>query len=374
MISTHMVSERRIAELDGLRGIAVGMVLVWHFVGALIDQGLGGWTKLVYGLTIFGRTGVDLFFVLSGFLITGILLDRRQSPARFLQSFYVRRLLRIAPSYLVLVAIFWAAVAAGARNDVFNSDTPLWHHLTFTQNWWMAEHDRWGPSAISVTWSVAIEEQFYLAFPLMVLLTPYKRLPVLLLAIALGSAVFRAMAWLLHDSAFTMYVHTLSRLDGLAAGAVIAWACRHQGFEAWMTRHGAALQRLFTRLLWLIPLFLIAIRINLPLNMALWGHSYLTVVYALAVLLILKRLDRGGIGALRQAWLTRLGAVSYTVYLFHPLFLACAFLIARRPERVSTLYDAGLAAAALCATLIWAAFSLKFLERPLTKAGRKLRY
>jgi len=373
-MTANASSELRITELDGLRGLAVAMVLVWHFVGALIDQSLGGWTKLVYALTIFGRTGVDLFFVLSGFLITGILLDRRQPSARFLRNFYLRRLLRIAPSYLLLVAVFWVAVALGLQNESFNGDTPLWYHLTFTQNWWMAEHNRWGPSAISVTWSVAIEEQFYLVFPLLVLCTPRKHLPLLLIAIAVGSAAFRAAAWLIFDSAFAMYVHTLSRLDGLAAGAGIAWAWRHPDFEAWAKKWQGSLRRLFLGLIWTIPVFLIALQVNLPLNMAVWGHSFLTILYALALWLILVQLNQKRTGLLRHQWLRQLGSISYTVYLFHPIVLASTFLLAGRPERISSIQDAGLAAGALCATLLWASISQKLLERPLTQAGRRFHY
>ncbi len=367
-------STDRIPELDGLRGIAVGMVLVWHFVGALIDQSLGGWAKLLYSVTIFGRTGVDLFFVLSGFLITGILLDRKRAPSGFLRSFYIRRGLRIVPSYLLLVGIFWLLVGLGMRNEAFNADTAWWHHLTFTQNWWMAVHDRWGPAAISVTWSVAIEEQFYLVFPLFVLLTPYRRMPLLIAGVAAGSIAFRAIAWFWMESAFTMYVHTLSRLDGLAAGAAIAWVCRHANYEAWMARHRLTLRRTLLALAWLLPVFLIALRANLPLTMAAWGHTYLTALYALLLLWIVDGLRTGGVRLLRQSWLGSLGAVSYTVYLFHPLFLACTFMLAKRPERLSSVGDMLLALAALAATLLWAQVSLKYLERPLTHAGRKFHY
>jgi peptidoglycan/LPS O-acetylase OafA/YrhL len=371
-------SDQRVPELDGLRGIAVGMVLIWHFVGGLVDQNLGNWNRLLYDITIFGRTGVDLFFVLSGFLITGILLDRKQSPLAFLHSFYIRRLLRIVPSYLLLVVIFWGAIRIGVHNEAFNADTPWWRHFTFTQNWWMAEHGRWGPSAISVTWSVAIEEQFYLIFPLLVILTPRNRLLAVLAAIAAGSACFRAVAWLAFDNAFAMYVHTLSRLDGLAAGAAIAWLWRAPppphallGMDG---KHHLALHRALIGLTCAIPLFLLAIRLNLPLNMAVWGHAYLTLFYSLVLLTIIARLAQGGIPALRQRWLTRLGAVSYTVYLFHPLFLDIVFMLAHRPQRISSVQDIVLALAALGTTLLWAAASLRFLERPLTQAGRSFKY
>lgn len=247
-------STRRIPELDGLRGVAVGIVLIWHLVGALMDPSLGLWAKAVYNTTILGRTWVDLFFVLSGFLITGIILDKSQAPTQFLRHFYIRRNLRIVPSYALLVLVFWLAIAAGVDNYAFNAETPWWRHATFAQNLWMAEHDRWGPGAISVTWSVAIEEQFYLFFPLIALLVPRRLLLAFFVSIALFSCVFRAVAYLDLKSVYTMYVHTLSRLDGLAMGGLIALLWRQPRFDEWLTIHARAFKRWCIFLCWGIPL------------------------------------------------------------------------------------------------------------------------
>jgi peptidoglycan/LPS O-acetylase OafA/YrhL len=102
------ISDRRLAELDGLRGIAIMLVLVWHFTGMLVDPGQGDIQYLTWRFLIFGRSGVDLFFVLSGFLIIGILVDNRDSSDYF-KTFYLRRALRILPPYLILVTGFWLA-------------------------------------------------------------------------------------------------------------------------------------------------------------------------------------------------------------------------------------------------------------------------
>lgn len=91
-------SATRIPELDGLRGIAVGIVLVWHFVGAMMDPSLGAWTKAIYHTTILGRTGVDLFFVLSGFLITGIILDRKLGDV-------------LLATAALLLTLFWSSIS-----------------------------------------------------------------------------------------------------------------------------------------------------------------------------------------------------------------------------------------------------------------------
>ena len=143
-------SGSRLAELDGLRGVAVLMVLIWHFFGALIDADLGWWAKSSYGIFILGRTGVDLFFVLSGFLITRIILSKTSCGFQFLRAFYIKRVLRIFPPYFLLVGIFWTAVLLGVSNSVFSGETAFWRHLTFTQNFWMSETNSWGPAGISV--------------------------------------------------------------------------------------------------------------------------------------------------------------------------------------------------------------------------------
>lgn len=105
-----------------------------------------------------------------------------------------------------------------------------------------------------------------------------------------------------------------------------------------------------------------ALRISIAFTMAIWGHLFLTVFYALALLLILTRLKNGGIAALRRPWMTRLGAVTDTVYLFHPLFLAVVFMFVARAERISSFQDLGWATVALCVTLLWSTVSLKFLR------------
>lgn len=367
-------SATRIPELDGLRGIAVGIVLVWHFVGAMMDPSLGAWTKAIYHTTILGRTGVDLFFVLSGFLITGIILDRKLSAFHFLKSFYIRRVLRIVPSYALLMLVFWLVVLAGVNNSTFNSQTPWWHHITFTQNLWMAEYERWGPGAVSVTWSVAIEEQFYMVFPVLALLTPRRLLPGLLVCIAVFSCFFRALAFVQFNSVYTMYVHTISRLDGLAMGGLIAYFWRSPAFDPWMTSHSIAFRRWYIGMCAGIPLLFIGLADNLARNMATWGHTYLTLLYGTCLIFILRSLGSPSVAWCRNRSLGKLGSISYTVYLFHPLILSTVFLLARRPERLSNLGDALLAIAALLLTLFWSSISLRWLEKPLTRFGRLWRY
>src|SRR5450432_1432838 len=195
------ISDRRIPELDGLRGIAILLVLVWHFTGMLVDPEQGVVQNAAWRYLIFGQSGVDLFFVLSGFLIIGILIDNRESPTYF-KTFYIRRALRILPPYLILVAGFWLCVElAGHRlAHYFDWQLPLWSLLTFTQNWVMASINDFGSPLIGGTWSLAIEEQFYVFAPALMLVLPKRLLPKAIIAIGIASIVARSFYFYLYPT------------------------------------------------------------------------------------------------------------------------------------------------------------------------------
>ncbi|MBB3659771.1 peptidoglycan/LPS O-acetylase OafA/YrhL [Rhizobium sp. BK650] len=372
--SSALSTVPRLAELDGLRGVAVAIVLIWHFVGASLPSRHGFAFKALYDVTILGRTGVDLFFVLSGFLIIGIILDRQQSPLLFLKNFYIRRFLRIAPSYILLVVIFWAAVYTGAKGAVFNADTPLWRHLTFTQNLWMAAHNKWGPDGISVTWSVAIEEQFYLVFPLMILLLPRRILLPMLGAVAVASITYRAVGYFGFGSVFTMYVHTLSRLDGLAEGGIIAVLWRDDRFRGWLRQNIVIWSKLTKALAFgFIPL-MIGMAHDVASTTASWGHTYLTLFYGSVLVHILGSLGSQNVSWLRKGSLRKLGRTSYTLYLFHPLILSATYIAAGRPEVLDSPTAVLLSLLALGLSVIWSYASFRFFERPLTDYGRRWSY
>ncbi|UQD96758.1 acyltransferase family protein [Bradyrhizobium japonicum] len=133
-------ADARIPELDGLRGIAILLVLGWHFTGMLMDPSDGAVQEIIWRFGIFGQSGVDLFFVLSGFLIVGIVVDNRTSPTLF-RTFYARRALRILPPYLLLVFSFAIASAIFGRTYYLGRDLPIWSLLTFSQNWVVAREE-----------------------------------------------------------------------------------------------------------------------------------------------------------------------------------------------------------------------------------------
>ena len=207
-------------QLDGLRGMAVLMVFVSHWIPWAYQFGLP-----------WGNFGVDLFFVLSGFLITQILLEGRrcieegQSLFLTLRQFFIRRTLRIFPLYYT----FLIAYGATSQNLV-NELTPwLW---TYTLNLFrvLVNSDWGGP--ISHLWSLAVEEQFYLVWPWVILLTPRRfLLPVLLLSVLVGPATKITLAMNgVSDRASRVF--TLSCRDTLALGGVLAYGVSKWGLQA----------------------------------------------------------------------------------------------------------------------------------------------
>jgi peptidoglycan/LPS O-acetylase OafA/YrhL len=207
--------ERRLSQLDGLRAVAVGGVLIEHGLGVV------HFSQNDSGLAL-GAFGVRLFFVLSGFLITGILLNARSEAEvwsaprwRIWTAFYCRRAVRILPlGYLVLI-LAWLAGAPSIR-------THPWVYATYTSNYVTAKAGFVDPT-LDHFWSLAIEEQFYLFWPLLVLAIPKRWVSGAMAAVVVVALVARARI-LVDYGAQAAYVLTPSRLDALAVGGLLAWS------------------------------------------------------------------------------------------------------------------------------------------------------
>src|SRR5438309_6845821 len=193
--------DRRISELDGLRGFAILMVLFFHyFESAPLPRYAAAAGQMTW-------TAIDLFFVLSGFLIGGILLDARQSPNYF-STFYCRRAFRILPLYAALL-LAYAILRPTVAGDWFAfqvTSVPLVAFLTFTQNFWMAVPANFGGGA-GITWSLAIEEQFYLLAPLVVRCLNRRGLLRVLITVVVGAPLLRLLIlWKIKDGGIATYV------------------------------------------------------------------------------------------------------------------------------------------------------------------------
>jgi peptidoglycan/LPS O-acetylase OafA/YrhL len=323
-----------IPELDGLRGIAVLCVLARHSVKVFHDRNVaifpvGAWdaaTPLVNGWI-----GVDLFFVLSGFLITHHLLKQLQSGALPLRTYVLKRALRIIPAYY---AVLLMAVAGAVPGYAMPSDQPrasLLYHLAFLQ-------DYLEPDIVPAFWSLGVEEKFYLLAPFLCLVAAraartvryglFAGLFVLPLACRIITYLIRPELASYYDwfRALRSPFHVC--LDGLVVGAACAFLYRSEGVK----RVVGARPGLLSALFWcgaavvggLVGVFPLAERVN-------WFNA--TVLQSLLALgfgaIVFSVLWGGAAFAapLRAAWLRFFARISYSLYLVHMLFMTSVFVL-----------------------------------------------
>jgi len=236
-------STTRLPALDGARGLAILLVLINNLYpehpSIRVDQ-------LVETASNAGWIGVDLFFVLSGFLITGILLDGKGAPNYF-RNFYARRFLRIFPLYYGVLLVLLALVAWGGigtpeeRAHYLERQGWYWTYLVNLMTAWIGSGAaKFGTGPF---WSLAVEEQFYLIWPLVVSLLPRRRL-VSLSLLLLGAAMALRITWRIAGlTPEAMYLLTPARMDALAVGALLALGARSSAARATLARWGPAVLR-----------------------------------------------------------------------------------------------------------------------------------
>ncbi|MCX6954208.1 MAG: acyltransferase [Verrucomicrobia bacterium] len=361
-------SSGRIPELDGLRGLAIALIL-WHHLAspalpALRESWLGG-LRIAFGLS---WLGVNLFFVLSGFLIGGILLDHRDSP-RLARAFYLRRGLRILPLFFVTLLVAMAAVALHAPGSW--QSFPAWVYGLFLTNFALAWAQQWDWLPFSVLWSLTVEEQFYLVAPWVVRAVSPARLPWLAAGAVLLAWILRAGHLLFWPAGhFGATVLTPFCMDGLALGVLLAWARRAPDAKPFWSRLSAhwpatlaCVAAVLTALTLLHPLT--------PRQLALFGTGLINLCCALAVALALG--VKVPLLAVRP--LTHLGRHSYFVYLWHPLIgVGLIRWLGGERYAIHTLAGFGLVFLASAATWAAAALSWKWFEGPLVAAGQRHAY
>ena len=308
-------------ELDGLRAVAIGLVALFH---AYPKQFHGGWI------------GVDIFFVLSGFLITGILtseLDRTATIA--LPRFYLRRFLRLAPALavlLIVIAIIEFVILGHWRLGVA---FPIVMAGTYLMNWNRAFH--WGETGfLGHTWSLAIEEQFYFLWPLVLLWIPRRLRLSATLWLLLAAIGWRAFLWAMGADAARLYNGFDTHADSLLVGCALA-----------QIAVGDRLANLLARL-WYVPVALIAALTALlrydSVAAILWGFPAVSLLAAWLIVASGRPgpLQRG----LSLAVPVYLGQISYGIYLWHdPMLIYLRGFLPYWAAIVPVLVAVGIAAA-----------------------------
>jgi peptidoglycan/LPS O-acetylase OafA/YrhL len=366
---------RRMPELDGVRGSAILIILVYHWVGL---EGTSVLPSKLVRLFSFGWSGVDLFFVLSGFLIGGILIDQRDS-ANYFEAFYLRRVYRIIPLYLVLcvwsLLIFSAHLSTHAW--LFEGRVPWFAYLTFGQNFWMARLNAMSSRQIDATWSLAIEEQFYLTLPFVIRFIRPRKLPYLLAIGILCAPVFRLAVWFIVDPtrrSAVAYLLTPCRMDSLLLGVLAACAVRSPRCWEWMVAHKPPIAAASA----VLALgFLIMVRKDLNVDsfaMTVFGYTWIASFYL--SILLLAVISKGFFNSLFTSRpLIELGVVAYGLYLFHQPILGLVYgIVGRVSPHLNNLSAFGLTSFAAVLLTVIVRVSWVCFEKPLIVKGHRHRY
>jgi peptidoglycan/LPS O-acetylase OafA/YrhL len=217
------------SSLDGFRGLAVLLVMFIHFGNNAKSL---GYDNIITKLSSIGWIGVDLFFVLSGFLITRILYDAKTKPNYF-SRFYIRRTLRIFPLYYLAIVVVSLIYALWPFADLSWPDSPLFVVFYLT-NFLIAAGGSGG--MLDHFWSLAVEEHFYLIWPFVVLRFSRRQLMMVALLVIVAAPLLRTYFVLNGFNEYTAYMLTPCRMDSLAMGAFVALAVCGSGFSSQVSR------------------------------------------------------------------------------------------------------------------------------------------
>jgi peptidoglycan/LPS O-acetylase OafA/YrhL len=333
------LSERRIPSLDGLRAVSIALVLLAHLAGTRffpLDSAAGSFWN-------FGDLGVRVFFVISGFLITGLLLSEMAATGRVhLGRFYFRRTLRIFPPYYVYLAAVTAAAGAGAVQLAPHDGI---HAVSYTSNYY-AERSWF----VGHTWSLSVEEQFYLLWPAVLILAGVRRGIWIAALVVLTAPVIRVLEWNLLPAFAAGIGHRFETVaDAIAVGCVLA------GVREFLHRHRLYMRALASPLFVVVPLAALLGSLTHD-HPQVWFGAGMTVTNVCIALIIdwSVTFHQGRVGRLLNAApLVFVGWISYSLYLWQQPFLN------RASASDLTAFPVNLSLAVLCALA-----SYFFIERP----------
>jgi peptidoglycan/LPS O-acetylase OafA/YrhL len=343
--------------LDGLRALSISLVLIGHATSALAFTSL----PARLGISVLGNggLGVQVFFVISGFLITHLLLaEHRRNGSSNLRQFYIRRVFRICPAFYTLILVVAALSVVGildaSRKDVLHAATFTWLYNYGEHNWFLGH-----------SWSLSVEEQFYLLWPAALVLLGSKRARWLALGIILAVPLARAGMVLTTSKALrrVCYIPSAGRFDVLMFGCVAALIWQSRRLQSAL--HG----RVVPSLCLLLSISAIATSAMKQLAPALAGRllfvTFADTIIGLGIfagILFVVSRPRSAIGwVLNRPLLAWLGTLSYSLYLWQQLFLV--------PDPKSPIQKMPLN---LLLALLAGAASFYLIERPATRLRVRL--
>ena len=378
-----MAAEERVNELDGMRGIATILVISYHIFKRGDYFTTNAILHFITSLTLYGWYALDTFFVLSGFLITGILL-RTRDEKHYFKNFYVRRSLRVFPLYYFVLALILLLMPVLDPDYVSQIPKSLPYYLFYQQNWFHFMTSVTGTEHLSVTWSLAIEEQFYLLFPFLVFYTRKETLAKIAGAIIGVSILARILSVFLWTDVAQMtnfyFYNTFTRFEEISFGILIAIAFTYPQWKAKLSKIAMPVF-LITYPALLIAEVITSREIGIP--HPAYGNVPLTVIgytmasiFASALIIVLTTHDRTTFirRFFRNKILTFFGDHSYSIYLFHmPVGLTMLDFMWRSGYRGWPFYfiyiGVTIGITIFISTLTW-----NFLEKPMLNLKKYFDY
>lgn len=361
------VKKVKYPQLDALRFFSVAGVMISHW-----------FSQFAFTEYIPFGDGVLLFFVLSGYLIGNILLEQKESIEvagdklsalmHAFKTFYTRRTLRIFPTYYATIFIFYFLKLPSVKDNL------VWF-LTYTVNFRVMQLEYWLPGSGHM-WSLAIEEQFYIVFPFLVFFTPKKYLKGMLFAMIVTGIFSKIILWALNYSLFDISLFSLSSVDYLGIGALLAW----------LQRYTNVAHRLFEKRKLLLSSSLLILSIVLYLRYHFANALFICVLVPMAfayfawTCILICSFGATGRAKKILEWplFLFLGQISYGLYLYHNLVPTLDILLIRKMTTIDYLQwtssALGQAFVHFVFTVVLAILSFRFFEQPISNLKKYFEY
>jgi peptidoglycan/LPS O-acetylase OafA/YrhL len=372
----------RMPQLDGLRGMAILLVILYHYVSTTAAAPRNGIVSFLQATFRMGWAGVDLFFVLSGFLIGGILLDAKDST-RYFKTFYLRRIHRIFPIYYLWIGIYfliaftplvlWAAPLGIVPDRWWVMPV----YGLFLQNVAWSRGDAFRTTWLAALWSLAVEEQFYLVVPSVVRFLSRRGLVASLVLTVLGAPLVRILVfkYIVPTHGAATYMLTPCRADALALGVLLAIVWRSERCIVCVRGHLGGLYGILGLLAVGVGYLIIAGKSEYSYAMAVWGFSCVDLFFAGLVLLALIAPRGVWAGICTWPFLIGLGGISYCVYIVHSAINElCHSVISRPADGITTFSSLGATVVAAGITWLVAKISWRYFESPIVRLGHQHKY
>jgi len=347
-------------------------VLTWHYVVLPLEGSSSLALRFIGRFGIEAWTGVDLFFVLSGFLIGGILIDTKRQVGYF-RTFYMRRICRILPMYFALLGAS-SLVAMVFHNNRGSPVMPRFVYATFAQNFWLMHHswDAW----MGHTWSLAVEEQFYLVLPFIVWILPRPKLWKATIGIVFATLIFRSLMYLRFYPGWGVvaYASLFCRADALMLGVLGAILVRSPRWFPELNRSRRILS--LSVAVCVIAFLLITAKGWGMLTRPISTLGY-TLIAASYLLLILGTILSDGLlkRVFCMRWLRGMGTISYGLYMVHPAILIVVYsYFGYEQPRLDRAFDVVPMLLAVALSVGVSLLSWKYFESRLVRFGHKLRF